>query len=90
MEVMDSIIGHSVAKPLTPAQEQKDHQRVLCLDGGGMKVKQSILFILKKKGIWLVCRSGVARGGPSRARPDQLCSRNAYYLTVDCISPSIL
>ena len=27
--------------------------------------------------------SGVARGGPSRARPDQLCSCNAYYLTVD-------
>ena len=34
--------------------------------------------------------SGVARGGPSRARPDQLCSSNAYYLTVDCVSPSIL
>ena len=34
--------------------------------------------------------SGVARGGPSRARPDQLCSSNAYYLTVDRVSPSLL
>ena len=47
---MDSIIGHSVANALTPAQQQKHHQRVLCLDGGGMKVKRSLLFILKKKG----------------------------------------
>ena len=31
--------------------------------------------------------SGVARGGPSRARPDQLRSSNAYYLTVDRVSP---
>ena len=58
MEVMDSIIGHSVANALTPAQQQKHHQRVLCLDGGGMKVKRSLLFILKKKRIWL---RGVSR-----------------------------
>ena len=51
MEVMDSIIGHSVAKALTPAQEQKHHQRVLCLDGGGMKVKQKSFVCIKKR-IW--------------------------------------
>ena len=34
--------------------------------------------------------SGVARSGPSRARPDQFCFSNAYYLTVDLVSHSIL
>ena len=37
MEVMDTVIGHSVVKANT-AQRQ-GRQRILCLDGGGMKVK---------------------------------------------------
>ena len=37
MELMDTVIGHSMVKPHTA--QQRDHQRVLCLDGGGMKVK---------------------------------------------------
>ena len=37
MEVMDSIIGQSVVRANT-VQQQQD-QRLLCLDGGGIKVK---------------------------------------------------
>ena len=37
MEVMDTVIGHSVVKADTA--QQQEHQRILCLDGGGMKVK---------------------------------------------------
>ena len=37
MELMDTVIGHSMIKTHTP--QQRDQQRVLCLDGGGMKVK---------------------------------------------------
>ena len=40
MEVMDSVIGHSVVKAL--AAQQQESQKVLCLDGGGMKVKITI------------------------------------------------
>ena len=50
----------------------------------------SILYISVFSVSCLSFFSGVARGGPSRARPDQLCSSNAYYLTIDRISPSIL
>ena len=37
MEVMDSIIGQSVARARV-VQQQQD-QRILCLDGGGIKVR---------------------------------------------------
>ena len=37
MELMDTVIGHSMVKAHTA--QQQDHHRVLRLDGGGMKVK---------------------------------------------------
>jgi hypothetical protein len=45
MEVMDTVIGHSVVKSHT-AQQQQHHQRVLCLDGGGMKVISDFCLIM--------------------------------------------
>jgi hypothetical protein len=45
VEVVDSVIGQSVVRAdLGLGQKQKD-QRVLCLDGGGIKVRIIILKI---------------------------------------------
>ena len=38
MEVVDSVIGQSVDRAHTV--QQRDDQKILCLDGGGIKVKE--------------------------------------------------
>jgi hypothetical protein len=40
MEVVDSVIGQSVVRAGLGLGQKQEDQRVLCLDGGGIKVKK--------------------------------------------------
>ena len=43
VEVVDSIIGQSVVRAGLGLSQKHQDQRVLCLDGGGIKVKKLIV-----------------------------------------------